>query len=380
MPDAWEVSKGLDPKDASDGSQDANHDGYTHVEDYLNSLALPYYDATPSISIVRPERNELFITSTTATIEVEAYANDYNDGSIMDLELYFDEQLVKKASQSNRIAATLTAVPRGKHHITVKATDNTGNLSTDTTTVYVGTRAVRVTIEEDARHGQVTLKPEGGVYVDGIDVNIEAIPDEGYRFHAWIKDLESDQKQLTIKTAEDITLKAVFKSNEDPIDKYNEPIRITFGPLEGFYAPPGYLVDGGSPYSEKLNGHTYGWLGGYNLSGSHDPSESNLVLATHNVFETESGSYSWGLALPKGFYNVKLGLGAKQAQRSIKVNLGQLRSDIPPLVLNDSIETDKVEEYQFENMEIKDGGSYSDSRLTLSSAIRLKSISLRSKP
>jgi hypothetical protein len=36
MPDAWEVKYNLDPKDAADGARDADGDGYTNVEEYLN--------------------------------------------------------------------------------------------------------------------------------------------------------------------------------------------------------------------------------------------------------------------------------------------------------------------------------------------------------
>ncbi|HWA26813.1 MAG TPA: hypothetical protein VG734_14235 [Lacunisphaera sp.] len=38
MPDAWETAHGLDPRDAQDGAADRNGDGYTNLEDYLNSL------------------------------------------------------------------------------------------------------------------------------------------------------------------------------------------------------------------------------------------------------------------------------------------------------------------------------------------------------
>ena len=38
MPDAWETKNGLNPKDASDASADKNNDGYTNIEDYLNSV------------------------------------------------------------------------------------------------------------------------------------------------------------------------------------------------------------------------------------------------------------------------------------------------------------------------------------------------------
>lgn len=38
MPDDWESKNGLNPKDASDASADKNNDGYTNIEDYLNSV------------------------------------------------------------------------------------------------------------------------------------------------------------------------------------------------------------------------------------------------------------------------------------------------------------------------------------------------------
>lgn len=38
MPDNWEIQQGLNPNDALDGVQDADNDGYTNVEEYLNAL------------------------------------------------------------------------------------------------------------------------------------------------------------------------------------------------------------------------------------------------------------------------------------------------------------------------------------------------------
>ncbi|PTX97749.1 pectate lyase [Opitutus sp. ER46] len=39
MPDDWEVAHGLDPAAAADGNGDRDQDGYTNIEEYLNSLA-----------------------------------------------------------------------------------------------------------------------------------------------------------------------------------------------------------------------------------------------------------------------------------------------------------------------------------------------------
>lgn len=41
MPDDWEVVRGLDPREATDGAKDRDGDGYTNVEEYLHSLASP---------------------------------------------------------------------------------------------------------------------------------------------------------------------------------------------------------------------------------------------------------------------------------------------------------------------------------------------------
>jgi pectate lyase len=41
MPDDWEASRGLDPADAADGNADRDHDGYTELEEWLDSLTRP---------------------------------------------------------------------------------------------------------------------------------------------------------------------------------------------------------------------------------------------------------------------------------------------------------------------------------------------------
>lgn len=38
LPDTWETAHGLNPHDASDATKDANDDGYTNIEDFINGL------------------------------------------------------------------------------------------------------------------------------------------------------------------------------------------------------------------------------------------------------------------------------------------------------------------------------------------------------
>ena len=37
MPDEWEAKNGLNPSNATDGNSDADSDGYTNIEEFLNS-------------------------------------------------------------------------------------------------------------------------------------------------------------------------------------------------------------------------------------------------------------------------------------------------------------------------------------------------------
>ncbi|WP_207514177.1 polysaccharide lyase [Longitalea luteola] len=49
MPDEWEVKHGLNPRNAADASQDRNKDGYTNIEEFLNSV-VPMSNVKPDIS------------------------------------------------------------------------------------------------------------------------------------------------------------------------------------------------------------------------------------------------------------------------------------------------------------------------------------------
>jgi hypothetical protein len=52
MPDVWESKFGLDPKDASDNTQDKDKDGYTNLEEYLNGT-----DPTEFVDYTKPKNN-----------------------------------------------------------------------------------------------------------------------------------------------------------------------------------------------------------------------------------------------------------------------------------------------------------------------------------
>jgi hypothetical protein len=49
MPDAWESKNGLNPNNALDASKDRDSDGYTNIEEYLNSV-VPVKNVKPTVA------------------------------------------------------------------------------------------------------------------------------------------------------------------------------------------------------------------------------------------------------------------------------------------------------------------------------------------
>jgi hypothetical protein len=293
MPDDWELSHGLDPDDPSDGNGDRDHDLYTNIEEYINALAHDYFDTDPSVNVVQPQKNEIFTAKADTSILVEAYSRDYNGGSVVRMELYLDDVLAAESNDSSEIITILENVPPGMHEISLISTDNSGRVTVDKTTVYVGSRQVEIRVEE-AAHGRVELDPPGGLYAEGIELGITAFPEEGYRFHGWIKDIESANRALHITTAKDLVIKPVFIRDPEKKNIWHHPIKINFQPEEDYAVPEGYIPDYGGALREKWTGYSYGWLEGYNPYYGLNLSESG-PWKTFRYFENAGTAYSWGM-------------------------------------------------------------------------------------
>ena len=77
MPDEWETLNGFDPNDKSDGNKDADGDGYTNLEEFLNSvdLAQPTPPSKPGAAVnrssVHPATGEWSTLSALALAQAE---------------------------------------------------------------------------------------------------------------------------------------------------------------------------------------------------------------------------------------------------------------------------------------------------------------------
>jgi len=237
------------------------------------------------------------------------------------------------------------------HRVVVKATDDAANVSVDTTNVYVGTKGVKVTVEESP-HGWVELDPPGGIYTEGIDVEVKAIPDEGCVFHGWIKDFETTHKQLHITTEKDITLKPLFLKDPEKTSAWFHRVKINFQPEEDYAILSGYFPDYGGSYSAKVNGYSYGWIAGQNLNFGLNSGEPG-VWKTYRHFENAGNTNSWGIDLPRGIYRIRLGLGGTVI-RGWAVET-ELKINVEGILVEDDDGVDLVDEHVLESVPVLDG-------------------------
>ncbi len=74
MPDVWETANGLDENDDSDGNDDADNDGYTNLEEYLNSLVEFTYIIRPiNLELEEGESGEAILTWEDVTDNEEGF-------------------------------------------------------------------------------------------------------------------------------------------------------------------------------------------------------------------------------------------------------------------------------------------------------------------
>lgn len=137
MPDDWEGANGLNPNDSSDANGDLDSDGYTNIEEYINSLLPPY-------SIPEPPANDTVPPSIMITLPTSSpsFSTDENiislSGTASDNERLMSIRWNNaQTSQSGQISAaenwTISeiALQDGENDITVTAFDGSGNTAED---------------------------------------------------------------------------------------------------------------------------------------------------------------------------------------------------------------------------------------------------------
>jgi hypothetical protein len=126
MPDDWEIAQKLNPKDPKDGSQVASN-GYTHVENYLNSLVSEGESLgrlNPEITLKTPETNQLVTFGTEIVFKADAVAQ--NTGAKIAKVAFYAEDAKLGEVTAAPYEFTWKDAPEGTHYVSAVATDTLG--------------------------------------------------------------------------------------------------------------------------------------------------------------------------------------------------------------------------------------------------------------
>jgi len=124
MPDEWELENGLDPYDPEDRNGDLDGDGYTNLEEYLNSLTTNGLHK-PIVTLYGPEANTILPEGS----DIEISADVFDDGVVTKVEFYNGDTLLSKRT-SAPYSYRIKKAADGTYNLYVKAYDDMGLCTT----------------------------------------------------------------------------------------------------------------------------------------------------------------------------------------------------------------------------------------------------------
>lgn len=137
MPDAWETANGLNandngldaagnpvPGNLNGSSGDMNDNGYTNIEDYINSLADMPVPSNPTVSIKLPAMHQAYLLQ--EPIHIQANAAASADGGSIAKVIFYDRDQPLFEDSSAPYEFTWENAPEGQRYLYAKAVDSYG--------------------------------------------------------------------------------------------------------------------------------------------------------------------------------------------------------------------------------------------------------------
>ncbi|MCF7803530.1 MAG: T9SS type A sorting domain-containing protein [Candidatus Marinimicrobia bacterium] len=237
MPDNWESTEGLDPNDSSDRNLDPDSDGFTNLEEYLNSLVPVDYgtiteDTEPPVAPSNLEAttfsgDRIDLTWSDEADNERGFRIRYSDDN------WNTQEEVTKAI-ANLTEASITGLDAETTYefrivaYNTKGESDTSNTASGTT---LSADHYRVWTRSEGP-GHLELDPAGGIYASGTEVTVTAVADSGYVFSSWLEYFEGVKNPETVTITTSIHIAAQFG------EKNKAPTLYDFGPGP---VEPGYM-------------------------------------------------------------------------------------------------------------------------------------------
>ncbi len=175
-----------------------------------------------NITVVMDENKDLtahFIQEFELTVNIEGEGDVLVDP---DEEVYLDGTEV-----------TITAIPDEGYEFVEWTGDYEGTedeitieMDDDKEITAVFEEAVYYTLTVEVEgEGTVEIDPDDEVYEEGTEVNLTAIPDQGYEFMEWTGDYEGTEEEITIVVEADMHITAIFEEDV-VVDTYTLTVDI----------------------------------------------------------------------------------------------------------------------------------------------------------
>ena len=279
MPDDWEDENELNKNNPDDRNDDYDNDGFTNLEEYLNSLIPVEYSELPqdtlppaapsNLNATTFSGNQIDLTWTDNAVDERGFIIQYSDDE------WDTHEEITSALANLRTFSVTELNGSTKYQFRVAAYNTAGysdysNIASDST-IADNHFFLNISVEGP---GRIELDPPGGIYEGDIVVQVTAIPDSGYIFDSWISYLTGvdNPEYITIKTSVHVTAKFALKAIEAPLDYDFGP-----GPIE-----PGYTQITKTTSAYTL-GRGYGFSSISGLDerdrGAPDPLRRDFIVA-----------------------------------------------------------------------------------------------------
>ena len=144
------------------------------------------------------------------TVSMNPPGGSYAEGTVVeltaipDISYQFDGWMGDAIGSSNPISVTVSR-----------------DLVIDATFIPTTTPQYSVTVNTIG-NGTVTLNPPGGIYEEGTEVELTAVPDNGWQFDGWSGDINSASNPVTITVTSYLNLNATFGFLQGTTDVYSD--------------------------------------------------------------------------------------------------------------------------------------------------------------
>lgn len=297
MPDSYEDENDLNPNDPEDRNGDPDGDGFTNLEDYLNSL-VPYDYASLGTDSIPPNAPSDLVAKTFSGERIDVTWIDNADNERGFRIQYSDDdwQTVNEITKAlaNVTSASVTGLKGSTvYDFRIVAYNTAGDseyspVASDSTIApnhFFLWRSV-----EGA--GTIVCEPDSSSYLKESELMVTAVPDSGFVFDTWLGDLTGvkNPQNFVIKTS--MTIKAKFVPETIVV----APMLYDFG--------PGPVAAGYKQITAGTSAYTVGTGYGFAAVDGLDERDRGAPDALRRDFIVANKKRTFVVDLPNDLYRI----------------------------------------------------------------------------